>query len=363
MQRVVGLLLVFVLVTQALAGGTLRIPLVASKLKSEDPPLSHFAASLGGVTKPTFKNNGMMSYTTQISIGTPPQKFMISLDLTYSDSLIAGINCETASCKDRKLFNQKKSSTFKLMPNIKANNSVVGSDKITIGDTTINDFTFSVASVFNFPYKNSPVSGILGLANNSYSKMGSDNLLTSLVNMQTINQSLFSIYLDPQANSENSFVLFGGMDESKYSGAIHWRPVTSNRFWSVRLVSITLDGTRVYYCNNPCRAVFSTVDPYIYGPPVSVRQVNKALNIYKNCSNYYTRPRLVFHLGPHFLSIPRSSYISRVGDECESLLQEGSVLRQNWVLGNLFLRSYYTVFDADNRRIGWGALEPTVLTN
>jgi len=362
MQRVIGLLLVFALVTQALAG-TLLIPLTASKLNSDELPLSNFASLQGGVTKPTFKNNGMMVYTTKASIGTPAQTLTFSFDLTYSDALIAGTNCSTSTCKDRTLFNQKKSTSFQNVQNDNVDNTTrVGSDTVKIAGAILNDFTFSISSNFNLA-KNNPSSGVFGLGSDQFSKMGTPNLLSSLVSSGAITQSLFSIYLDPQQNSQTSFVLFGGTDETKYLGRFHYRPLTSSRYWAVRLVSITLDGERVHYCNNPCRAIFSTIDPYIYGPPVYVRKINNALNISQDCSNYYTRPRLVFHLGPHYLSIPRSSYINRVGDKCESLLQEGSILRENWVLGNLFLRSYYTVFDRDNLRIGWAPIQPTVETN
>jgi len=355
---------VFVLVTQALADATVRIPLTTSKLTAENPSLSRYVASLGGVTKPTFKNNGLLDYTTQISIGTPPETFTISFDLTLGDSVVAGTDCKTQTCKNRKLFNPKKSSTFKSVSSTQVSaKTIVGSDKITIAGTTIKSFTFAVASTFTVADKNNPSSGIFGLGSDQYSVLKSPNLLTSLVNSAAINQSLFSIYLDPQVNSQDSFVLFGGLDNTKYAGVIHYRPLTSNRFWAVRLISISLDGNRVHYCDNPCRAIFSTIDPYLYGPPAYVRKINNALNISKDCSNYYTRPRLVFHLGPHYLSIPRSSYISRVGNQCESLLLEAQILRENWVLGNLFLRSYYTVFDGVNKRVGWGALEPTVLTN
>jgi len=358
-------LLVFVLATQVLASfASLRVSLQSES--KDGTQFSAYATTLGKITEPTFKNNGMNIYTTTIAIGTPAQTLSISFDLTFSDALVAGSNCITATCKDRTLFNQKKSSSFKTNKNFVSNVTVVGSDTIRIGGSTLNNFTFAVVESYSIPnYKNTPSSGNFGLGAGSYAILGAPNLLTSLVKAGVINQNLFSIYLNPVQGSTDSFVLFGGTDPTKYVGPIHYRPVTSNRLWAVRLVAITLDGNRVHYCDNPCRAVFSTVDSYIYGPPVEIRKINNALNISKDCSNYYTLPRLVFHLGPHYLSIPRSSYVNRVNNSCESLLFEASVLRQNFILGSLFLRSYYTVFDATSgaSRIGWAALPPTVMTN
>jgi len=364
MQRVI-VLLVFALVTLALAGSPVYIPLTASKLDDSEVQYSAFVSTLGEIAQPKFKNEGMMIYTTQASIGTPAQTLTISFDLTFSDALIAASDCTTSSCRGRQLFNMKKSSTFKRNNNFQSNQSVVGTDTVRIGGATLRGYTFAVTSTFELPSKDNPSSGVFGLAGSAYAILGAPNLLTAMINAGAINQSIFSIYLNPKQGSTDSFVLFGGTDSTKYSGHIHYRPVTSNRFWAVRLVSITLDGDRVHYCNNPCRAVFSTLDPYIYGPPVEVRKINNALNISKDCSNYYTLPRLVFHLGPHYLSIPRSSYVNRVNNQCESLLFEAPLLRQNFVLGNLFLRSYYTVFDATagQPRIGWAALMPTVMTN
>jgi hypothetical protein len=362
MQRVIGLLLVFALATQALAS-SLRVPLEAKTDSTHQ--LSAFAATLGNVSKPTFKNDGMMMYSTKISIGTPAQSLTIGFDLTFTEGLVvAGSNCRTSTCQGKTLFNQQKSTSFRVVPTPKAGNTtVVGRDRIVLGGATINNFTFAVLSSFTLSDTNTPIAGVLGLGSDQFSVLQTPNVLNAMVTAGLIDEAMFSVYLNPTPNSQDSFVLFGGTDESKYTGHFHYRPLTSNRFWAIRLVSITLDGDRVHYCNNPCRAVFSTIDPYIYGPPVYVRKINNALNVSPNCSNYYSLPRLVFHLGPHYMSIPRSSYVNRVGDTCESLIQEAPILRENWILGNLFLRSYYTVFDLANRRVGWASLQPTVITN
>jgi len=68
-------------------------------------------------------------------------------------------------------------------------------------------------------------------------------------------------------------------------------------------------------------------------------------------------PTLNFTLENYSLSLPPSFYIDQDQNVCTILIDGVSGIDM-WVLGDVFLRYYYTVFDADNKQIGFAIANP-----
>merc|ERR1712046_284111 len=113
-----------------------------------------------------------------------------------------------------------------------------------------------------------------------------------------------------------------------------------------------------------CEMVVDTGTSIIAGPPGAVDQlVQKIGNVSADCSNVGKLPTITFtfssgwfkskdfDLGPDF-------YVLRLKDEqgseqCQLGIQGVNAGVPIWILGDPFLRKYYTVWDAEKNRVGF----------
>lgn len=88
------------------------------------------------------------------------------------------------------------------------------SDNITVGDVSIDDFTFAVANFTNQTYAHFGIGYPLNEASDWYDGIVYQNYLFALVDQDQIEKPAYSLYL----NKTNPEILFGAIDESKFKG-------------------------------------------------------------------------------------------------------------------------------------------------
>lgn len=226
-----------------------------------------------------------------------------------------------------------------------------------------------------------PFDGILGLG---FQQIAVDNVAPVMYNMisqNLLSPGIVSFYMSDNANG--SELIFGGTDTTKYSGNLFWIPITQQGYWQFNLQEITVNSFTA--CQNGCTAIADTGTSLVVGPYQDVQNLHSYLGAYLsqsgeylfNCNNITDLPAVEFVINGYSFQLPSSYYVTEVclplftTNKNENLYflfwflqteQQGETFclsgfsymdgPVNWILGDVFLRAWYSVFDLNNSRLG-----------
>jgi hypothetical protein len=106
-------------------------------------------------------------------------------------------------------------------------------------------------------------------------------------------------------------------------------------------------------CVYPCCSGTSV----ICGPPPVMDPIIKQTNVSADCSNIDSLPPISFSIGGVDFELTAKQYVIQLADNsCELGLMSfdaGEGIFPIWILGDTFIRAYYTVFDRDNNVVSF----------
>ncbi|KAJ8370257.1 hypothetical protein SKAU_G00102850 [Synaphobranchus kaupii] len=317
----------------------------------------------------SMTNDADLSYYGVISIGTPPQSFKVVFDTGSSNLWVPSVYCSSPACQNHAKFNPQQSSTYKSTSQTLSIQYGTGSMTGALGYDTVEVGGISVPSqMLGLSHTEAPfmtymlADGILGLAFPSISSSQATPVFDNMMNQGLVTQDLFSVYLssNEQAGSE---VVFGGMDPNHYTGNINWIPLSSKTYWQISMDSVTINGNTVA-CSQGCQAIVDTGTSLIVGPTSDINSIHNYIGATTNqygdstvqCSNIGSMPEVTFHINGYPFTLPASAYITqRLRNSWSSYgcrTGFGGSSQQPWILGHVFIRQYYAIFDRGNNYIG-----------
>ncbi|XP_054581384.1 pepsin F-like [Eptesicus fuscus] len=333
-------------------------------------PYSHAYRFLSGegVTVHPMRNFLDLYYVGTISIGTPPQEFKVIFDTGSADLLVPSIYCSSPICVTHRTFDPRASSTFQstdqpieLPYGSGKVTGRLGYDDVRIGDLVCKSQAFGLSWLeLSLSLEFTAYDGILGLAYPALALRNTTPVFDSMWNQGLISENLFAFYLS--SNEKNgSVVMFGGVDPSYYRGELQWVPVSEQGYWQVTVDSISMD-SKVVACADSCQAFMDTGTSLVIGPTNSVLNILRNISAQNTSTSWYvvsceaihSLPDIVFTINGVAYPVPASAYIRReqTGICYPNLDTDTSDSSSLWVLGDAFLRLYFTVFDRANNRIG-----------
>lgn len=322
------------------------------------------------VTYEPMRNYLDLVYIGTISIGTPPQEFKVVLDTGSSDLWVPSIYCSSPACAHHKVFNPLQSSTF--LVSGRPVNVAYGSgemsgflayDTVKIGDLTVvaQAFGLSLEEPGRF-MEHAVFDGILGLGYPNLGLQGVTPVFDNLWIQGLIPQNLFAFYLSSK-DEKGSVLMLGGVDPSYYHGELHWVPVSKPSYWQLAVDSISMNG-EIIACDGGCQGIMDTGTSLVTGPRSSILNIQNLIGAkasgdgeyFLKCDTINTLPDIVFTIDSVTYPVPASAYIRKDhSHNCRSNFEESTDDPSDpelWVLGDVFLRLYFTVFDRANNRIG-----------
>ncbi|KAI0781844.1 acid protease [Abortiporus biennis] len=174
-------------------------------------------------------------------------------------------------------------------------------------------------------------------------------VMENLYSQHSIESNLISMSFSPPTavNPSDGELTFGGIDASKYVGEIHYS-------------NITLTSPASEYWGIDASDVFKTYQQ-VTGAVLdeSTRFLRLTQSQYENLQSlFFNINGIDFELTPNAQIWPRSynSYIGGDPDKVYLMIKDlGTNLGQglDFILGTNFLERYYSVFDMENRRVGF----------
>lgn len=235
----------------------------------------------------------------------------------------------------------------------------VYADTVQIGGITATsqavEAATSVASVFT---GDSAKDGLAGFAFSTINTVTPQKQNTWFDNIKSsLSQQLFAVTLKHQAAGTYDF---GFIDSSKYTGSIAYTPVDNSQgYWGFTADGYSVGGTAT---TESFQAIADTGTSLIYLPDDIVNTYYSAVSGAIGSDGSYTfpcastLPDLGISIGGQLAVVPGSylNYNQQDATTCFGGLQSSSAVGSN-ILGDVFLKSQYVVFDEGNLQLGFAA--------
>lgn len=208
--------------------------------------------------------------------------------------------------------------------------------------------------------------GILGLGFDTISVNRIIPPFYNLLSQTKMNEQLFAVWLG-KGSAAGGALTIGWVDRNRYSGDLIYSPVVRKGYWEVELEGFTLDGADIGVKSN--RAAIDTGTSLIAVNQDEAKLINEKLGATSNgngqyifdCKKLKSLPNMAFRFSGKDLVLTSDQYVlvvpSPLGTQCVSGfmgIDFPPQMRNLWVVGDVFLRAYYTVYDLGNNRVGFG---------
>jgi hypothetical protein len=329
-------------------------------------------------------------YIGTLGVGDPPQVLSVVLDTGSSNLWVYSARCNASACVRRRQYDAARSRAHRRLGAaadgerffIRYGSGGVagrlGVDALRVGALSLPEQAFGeVETVDGAAFAHGSYDGIVGLAFPALAVPGTTPLLDSLAAAGLVRRRMFAFYFSRGGGAEGSRFMLGGVDPALAATPFHFHPVRppaaggAATFWEVRLDDVWVGGAPLGVCPpGGCRAAVDTGTSLITGPAADVERLEDALDISADCAELAAAPgggggggggdrtrTLAFEidgvkypLSPREYTLALAGGGSGGGGRCVLGLRPLDVPPPRgplWVLGDVFLRRYYSVFDRD----------------
>jgi saccharopepsin len=319
-----------------------------------------------GVPLTNFMN---AQYYTEIDLGTPAQTFKVILDTGSSNLWVPSSLCTSIACFLHNKYDSKQSSTykangteFKIQYGSGSMEGFVSTDTLKIGDMVIKHQDFAEATKEpGLAFAFGKFDGILGLGYDTIAVNHITPPFFNMVNQGLLDEPVFSFRLG-SSEADGGEAIFGGIDHSSYTGKIDYVPVRRKAYWEVELEKISFGDDELELDNTG--AAIDTGTSLIALPTDMAEMLNTQIGAKRSWNGQYTvdcskvpsLPELSFYFGGKPYPLKGSDYILEVQGTCISAftgLDINVPWGSLWIIGDVFLRKYFTVYDLGRDAVGF----------
>jgi len=308
-----------------------------------------------------------------VSVGTPAQQFKVVFDTGSSNLWVPSKDCKSISCLLHTKYDHTKSSTYvangtkiDIQYGSGSVQGYISKDVVTLGPFKIASQLFGeMTSESGLAFIFAKFSGILGLAFSSIAVTGATPVWDNIVAQKLVADNVFSFWLNSTSNPNSptggAFIM-GGTDPKYYSGNINYVPLTARTYWQINFEDFQLGGKSQGWCSgkNGCRAIVDTGTSLIAANAERIAPLLPRIEPKSDCSNVNSLPNVSFVINKVTYVLTPKQYVLQITQFGQTQCIAGFLpislpeqLKDIVILGDVFIRNYFTVFDAGKSQVGF----------
>lgn len=235
----------------------------------------------------------------------------------------------------------------------------LNADTMTFGDIKIDGQMFGeIVNEIGDVFAGAKFVGILGLSYDGMAAYGMKPVFTNIIDKKLLKSNLLAFYYSTEDGKDGE-ISIGKVDPTKFVGEITYYPVTDKYYWTIQADDIRIGKKTLGLCPEKCNLILDTGTTLLTAPSADFRKLILAMPIETDCTGYNSAPPLVFVIGGKEYSLETPDYVikSTVGSEekCTPALMPLDVPEDHgpaWIIGDIFMQKYYTVFNRDTDEVG-----------
>lgn len=301
-------------------------------------------------------------------VGGNHQNFLFIFDTGSANLWIPSIKCRSFGCNRKNLYDSSKSNSYikdgtkaKLTYGSGTVNGFFSSDLVTLGNLSIPYKFIEVVDTDGLEpvYSAGKFDGILGLGWKDLSVGNVVPIVQELKKQNKIEHALFTFYL-PNHDKSIGYLTIGGIDDMYYTGQLLFEKLNHDLYWQINL-SVKFGSQSLTDAN----AIVDSGTSLIVAPSEFVKSFFDEADVIKipflpfyisECENSKL-PDLVFESEKNKYTLEPKYYLQPILDIGESLcivyILPLDFNGNTVILGDPFLRKYFTVFDYEGERVGF----------
>ena len=319
-----------------------------------------------------IKDYANAQYYGIVKIGSPPQEFQVIYDTGSSNLWIPEVGCVHCGYKwihgGKNKYDSKSSDSFVedgsefsiqygsgAVSGVFAKDTVVLADDISVDNqkfATIHD-----AAGMGLGYTFAYFDGILGLGFDSISVGGAETVFHNAIDQGKVEKPMFAFYLGDNADGE---LTFGGYDDDKFEGdELTWVPLSDATYWRIDMDAVKIGEFSI----GESDAIVDSGTSLIIGPKMDILAIALEIGAKPTLTGQYTidcekvagLPDMTWTIAGKEYTVAGKKLVIQSAGMCIFAMMGMDFPKPGpqWILGDVFMREYYTVFDYAEKRVGF----------